>query len=45
MNPLDSFGIVTLASLYPVIFVLVVGIVCAQMTTEEEIFECRHWRE
>jgi len=36
-NPLDSFGIVTLASLYPVIGVTILGLICRAVVTDEEI--------
>lgn len=38
-NPLDSFGIVTLASLYPVIFVLMLGFICDKSVSRAEIKE------
>merc|ERR1711871_1582849 len=44
-NPLDSFGIVTLASLYPVIGVTLLGLICRAVTTDEEIiaeFRAKH---
>merc|ERR1719424_1741058 len=37
--PLDSFGIVTLASLYPVIFVLMLGFICDKSVSRAEIKE------
>ena len=36
-NALDGFGIVTLASLYPVVFVIVIGMCCAFIMSPEEI--------
>jgi hypothetical protein len=36
-NALDSFGIVTLASLYPVIFVLLLGAICDRTVTHADI--------
>jgi len=38
-NPLDSFGIVTLASLYPVISVTILGLICRWTVTDAEIME------
>lgn len=38
-SPLDGFGIVTLASLYPVCFVLALGLVVGQTVTVSDILE------
>ena len=41
VNPLDGFGIVTLASLYPVCFVLMLGLAIGDWFSVDDIIERR----